>query len=267
MKRSLFFFFLYSINAHAFFISGTYQGKDLYFTHTKFGDNKFWIIINDHPQYSIIDSSGAFELSLKDERFKMGDSVRITITYRWQLQLKLVNPEALRPAIPVIDSIKIEPQQVWWKCSVPGEVDHFNVKLVSPLLWGRDGKQGKGNDVDADPKRQIYYFNLGMYKESNVIALTYVMRSGKEITRTLNFYIPDKDSVRYYFEAKGDEIIFKRECEYEVLDKLGNSVRKGNGKRFSMNGLPADVYYLDYLHQTTEFIFSKKGDIKCFRVD
>jgi hypothetical protein len=268
--RSVFPIFLFvalSVDARAFFISGTYQGKNLFFTHTRYGENKFWISINDHPQYSIIDSSGAFELSLRDEKFKIGDSIRLTITYRWQLQLKLLNPEALRPAISVMDSIKIEPQQVWWKCSVPAEVDHFNVKLVSPVPWGRDGKQNKGYNIDADAKRQVYFFNLTMYEERNVIALTYFMRSGKEITRTLGLYIPDKDSVRNYFEVKGDEFLFKSECEFEIYDKLGNKVRSGNEKRVSVKGLASDVYYLNYLNHTEEFIVTKKGAIKYLRVD
>lgn len=223
-------------------ISGIYQGKNLYVQNpfdnasAKFCTNE--VYVNDVKITGNWQAS-AFEVELSN--LKLNDPVTVKITHRDDCKPKILNPQVIRASSSfAFNSFTVEKSSIVWSTKGERPKGKFFLEHFLNSSWVIEEEiTGKGSGIlNNYDVASSHHSGLNKYR------VKYLEVDGQVFYSKVFEFMSDLPPIDIYPKRVTDVITLSREADYEVLDGLGNMVRKGTGKTIDLGGASEGVYYV-----------------------
>tara|TARA_R110002049_G_scaffold304001_2_gene498813 strand:+ start:10150 stop:10953 length:804 start_codon:yes stop_codon:yes gene_type:complete len=261
MKKSfvvtaLFLFTFISViadNSGNVVVEGHYQGKNLYVKNSFGGSGVgfcvYEVTVNGELSTDELNSS-SFEIDFNNYNLKIGDPLLVTIKYKNDCEIRVLNPDVLKPKSTFNTSeINFSNSGVlnWTATNETGQMDY----IVEQFRWNKWVKVGevRGKGV---PGRHQYSFKIAPHSGTNKARVKQVDYTGNPRYSPSAEYNAEMAEISLEGKTKfKDEIVFVNgETLYELYDKYGNIVKQGFGKKANVSTLEKGTYYLSYDNKT-----------------
>jgi hypothetical protein len=240
-------------------VEGIYQGKNLYvqnpFSSSGVGFCVYEVRVNGQVTTDEI-SSSAFEIDLRYFNLKLGDPVAVLIYHKDGCTPKVLNPEVLKPK-STFEATKMDVAKtatgyelVWETKNENGSVD-FVIQQYKWNKWNQypNTVAGKGTNTP-----NTYRANVLLNTGQNQFRVSQVDYTGQpRISRPCQYSNP-APAISFSPKKADKEIVFSALTDYEIYDKFGDIVKKGQGNKVDVSALPKGGYYLNYDNQADEFV-------------
>lgn len=245
MLRVLFCFLcIGNLQAGVVVLTGLYQGKDIYVQNPLSENQKDYctkeVFLNDVKVLTNIKSS-VFEVKLA--KLNLGDSVNIRIVHTNGCQPKILNPHVIKvnSAFKFL-AFTVDEKKLVWETRGEKATGKVFVEQYLNNAWSVVVElPAKGSSThNAYTQNELHCSGRNKYR------IKYEERDGLTFYSTVVEYASNKPPVSFYPKRVTSIVKFSREISYEVIDNLGNSVKKGYGAEVDMSDLKEGLYYLNF---------------------
>lgn len=239
------------LNAGSITVTGVYHGKNLIvqnpFTETMKEFCTSEVFVNEVKILTEVQSS-AFEINLS--HLKINDPVTVKIIHKENCQPKILNSQVIEVHNPFsFHSLTVSLDQIYWYTKGEKVKGRYLVEHYSHNSW-----------VPVDEVPVFHSSSLSKYESRifhhsglNKYRIKYIAPDGKAFLSTLTEFNSTLSPVEFYPKRVIDVIHLSRPAPYEIIDDLGNVVKKGNEKDIKLLEFKSGVYYLSADNQTFKF--------------
>ena len=236
-------------------VEGHYQNQNLYvqngYSASGVGFCTYEVRVNGVVSTDELNVS-AFEIDLEAHALLLGEPVTIHIKYKDDGCIpKVLNSNALKPN-PTFEctSIHIDKMGVisWTTVNETAKLN-FVIEQFKWNKWIQIGISG-GTGI---PTSNSYTFRTTPHSGINKFRVKQKGYIDKTKYTPSVSYACLKQEVTYIYNKKKQHVDFSKDTGYEVIDKFGNIIKKGFGKRISVSNLKKDLYFLNFGNTSSEF--------------
>ncbi len=258
MKKSLIISVLCLIlTAHAsagmLILEGNYQGKNVYvknsFGGAGVGFCVYEVTVNGKISTDEVNSTD-FEIDFNNFNLKMGDPIVVNIKHKDDCDIKVLNPDVLKPKSTFNTKdirYTADGNLKWTASNETGAID-YTVEQYRWNKWVKVGEvKGKGT-----PGAHEYSFKIQPHSGINKARVKQIDFTGKPRYSPAAEVQSSGSPISLDGKTKfKDEIAFMGgETLYEIYDIYGNIVKRGFGGKADISTLNKGKYYLSYDNKT-----------------
>lgn len=244
LRFLLCFLIIGNINAGVLIISGIYQNKDIAVQNPLSENNKDYctkeVYLNNEKILVNIKSS-VFEIKLS--KLQPGDSVTIRIVYANNCSPKILNPHVIKvnSAFKFLN-LEINTKTINWETRGEKSSGRIYIEQYLNSMW---------SVVAEFPAKGSSTHNVYEHKEihcsgQNRYRIKYEEKEGLVFYSPIKEFVSKKPKVSFYPKRVTSIVKFSREVAFEVIDNVGNTVKKGYGAEIDMSDLKEGMYYLNF---------------------
>lgn len=245
-------FLCFSSSAGILVLEGTYQGKNL-FVKNSFGSEGvgfciYEVTINGKLNPDEVNQS-AFEIDFGFQNIKMGEAVIIKIKHKDDCNIKVLNPEVLKPKSTFeTENVKLGQDGIFhWTTS--NETAQLNY-IVEQFRWNKWVKVGevKGKGTSGIHK---YEFKITPHSGENKIRVKQLDYTSKPRYSDAATMVSEQEPVSISGDKFKNQISFVGgKSQYELYDKYGTIVKRGYSDNINISNLDKGTYYLSLDNKT-----------------
>ncbi|HLC83064.1 MAG TPA: hypothetical protein VJI69_04475 [Bacteroidia bacterium] len=233
-------------------LEGTYQGKNIYVQNPADATGAFncteKILVNGKEVS--FKSTSAYEIRLDSLGLKIGDSIIIEIFHKPNCKPKVLNDNSSPKITFEIVSISVDSAAVLHWTS-KNEIGKFTFK-IEQYRWNKWVKIAEVDGIGG-MQENAYSFQTKPHSGKNKFRVKQVASGNPRISQTVDFESPELGIKILGNQNKlSDKIEFNKETMYELYDRGGNIIKKGDGKTIDLKGLERHFYYLNYDNKTEQ---------------
>ncbi len=259
MKKSilssfLIFFCITNSIAGVIILEGKYQSKNLYvqngFAGNGVGFCTYEIRINGKVSSDEINSS-SFEIDFEASAIKPGTSVIVEIKYKDDCTPKILNPEALKPAVTFeMLAISVDPNGLlnWSTKNETGSLPY----IIEQYRWNKWVPVGevKGSGINTV---NTYSFQTTAHSGINKFRIKQVGYGGIAKISENVIYKSTINQPSFAIAKNELDIEFSSATLFEVYDAYGNIKKRGYGNSLNISNMEKGNYFLCYDNVMTDF--------------
>lgn len=233
-------------------LEGIYQGKNLYVKNS-FGSEGvgfciYEVTINGKLNPDEVNQS-AFEIDFGFQNIKQGEAVIIKIKHKDNCDIKVLNPEVLKPKSTFVsENAEFDENGVFhWSTSNETAQLDFVVEQFRWNKWIKVGEvTGKGT-----PGIHQYEFKITPHSGENKVRVKQVDYTGEPRYSDAATFNSDQEPIKLNGDKFKNQIDFVGgESLYELYDKYGTIVKRGFSDIINVSNLEKGTYYLSYDNKT-----------------
>lgn len=235
----------------AMHLEGTYQGENLQIQNfTQQSEEKFCIkeISVNGLHLKDFDKSNV-EIDLSG--LKIGQYVEIVIEYKTGCKPLVLNPHVLKSKSTMsFITVRADNRFLKWTTNNETTQEPLFIENHRYNKWTVIGKIiGKGTEGYNNytfPLRHFSGINKYRVKQKDIIR-------DWAYSEAVEFF-NDKKAVQFYPHRVDKVLYFSEKTEYEIFNKYGSLMKKGESSEVIVNELEADMYYLNIDNRTEKFL-------------
>jgi len=229
-------------------LEGLYQGKNLYVKNppTDSGFCTTKVLVNNKEV--AFKKESTFEIEFRELGLELGDSLKVVIDHRGNCKPKVINEMACySTTTPYIKSMKASKEGVLtWTIdkeqdTIPFIIEHFR--------WNKWVKVGELQGTSTRAGNE-YEFKMTPNSGKNKVRIVLQDDLGRKGFSQAIDFDSGIETETFYVDNTKKQIIFSNETMYELYDKYGNVLKKGNGKIVDCSEFKKGVYYMNYDNKT-----------------
>lgn len=245
-------FFCAEVSAGVIVLEGIYQGKNLYVKNS-FGSEGvgfciYEVTINGKLNPDEINQS-AFEIDFSFQNIKLGEPVIIKIKHKDDCDIKVLNPEVLKPKSTFVsENVELDRDGIfhWTTSNETTQLDF----IVEQFRWNKWVKIGEVQGMGT-PGVHEYEFKITPHSGENKVRVKQVDYTGDPRYSEAATFVSDQEPISLPNEKFKHEIAFiGGESLYELYDKYGTVVKRGFADTINIENLPKGTYYLSFDNKT-----------------
>lgn len=233
-------------------LEGTYQGKNLYVKNS-FGSEGvgfciYEVTINGKLNPDEINQS-AFEIDFGFQNIKPGEPVIIKIKHKDNCEIKVLNPEVLKPKSTFeTENAELDENGVfhWTTSNETSQLDY----VIEQFRWNKWVKIGEVKGIGTSGIHQ-YEFKITPHSGENKVRAKQVDFTGEPRYTEAVTFVSDQEPITLPDDKFKDQIAFVGgESLYELYDKYGTIVKRGFSDTINVSNLDKGTYYLSFDNRT-----------------
>jgi hypothetical protein len=239
-------------------LEGTYQGKNIYVQNPVANTGKGFctekVLVNGKEV--AVSYTNAYEIKLDSIGFKIEDTIKIEIFHKVDCKPKVITPFYTPKGNFDLVSIHIDSSYVLhW--ITKNEINKLTY-TIEQFRWNKWVKIGEV-DGKGGIHENAYSFQTKPHSGLNILRVKQVASGKSRISKTAEIEVPDLDIQIIGNKHKLWEAIhFNKKTMYELYDRKGDIVKKGDGINIGIKGLEQNFYYLNYDNKTETITIRSK---------
>ncbi|HYG38487.1 MAG TPA: T9SS type A sorting domain-containing protein [Cytophagales bacterium] len=234
------------------FVSGVYQGKNLYVQNPFSPDKKQFctdeVFVNDIRVLSEIKHS-AFTINLS--HLQKGAEVEIKITYKNDCAPKIVNAFVLQKPGQhyTFNPVTIQNNAIYWSLKESVIAGRFIIEKYTDNFW----KPIATTPVNIETTK--YHQNLESYFSAgtNKFRVKY-MSPEEKVYISSNISHESEGEAITFLLTSSNKILLSKESPYEIIDADGNKIKDGRSNEIQISHLNPGIYYINYSNKSEKFL-------------
>lgn len=232
-------------------LEGTYQGENIRIQNFDQQSKTGFCIIEISVNGLHLKDLEKNNLEVDLSSMKTGQYVEIIIEYKTGCKPLVLNSHVLKTKSTMyFVTVRADAKSVKWTTNNETNQEPFVIEQHRYNKWAQIGKiVGKGPDGYNN-----YSFPVKHFSGTNKYRIKQRDTEVEWIYSDVTEYYNDRTPIQFYPHRADKMLYFSEYTYYEIFNKFGSLMKKGDAEEVNVSEFPPDMYYLNIDNRTERFL-------------